>query len=175
MEYDKPRLGDIYLMSFSGVGSEQKGVRPGIIFQNDIGNDRSPNVIALPLTTRIKNLAQPTHVLLPAEKYNLLADSLVLCENPQRMSKSRLLKYLGADVYKRQGLQSIRKMSFMTSRTEWLRKRELSDVYKRQHPYPTHTCEKYNVVRERKDYHVRRLPICVKENGGEQKDKKGNE
>ena len=96
MEYDKPRLGDIYLMSFSGIGSEQKGVRPGIIFQNDIGNDRSPNVIALPLTTRIKNLAQPTHVLLPAEKYNLLADSLVLCENPQRMSKSRLLKYLGA-------------------------------------------------------------------------------
>jgi mRNA interferase MazF len=96
MEYDKPRLGDIYLMSFSGVGSEQKGVRPGIIFQNDIGNDRSPNVIALPLTTRIKNLTQPTHVLLPAEKYNLLADSIVLCENPQRMSKSRLLKYLGA-------------------------------------------------------------------------------
>lgn len=96
MEYDKPRLGDIYLMSFSGIGSEQKGVRPGIIFQNDIGNDRSPNVIALPLTTRIKNLTQPTHVLLPAEKYNLLADSLVLCENPQRMSKSRLLKYLGA-------------------------------------------------------------------------------
>ena len=95
MEYDKPRLGDIYLMSFSGVGSEQKGVRPGIIFQNDIGNDRSPNVIALPLTTRIKNLTQPTHVLLPAEKYNLLADSLVLCENPQRISKSRLLKYLG--------------------------------------------------------------------------------
>ena len=95
MEYDKPRLGDIYLMSFSGVGSEQKGVRPGSIFQNDIGNDRSPNVIALPLTTRIKNLTQPTHVLLPAEKYNLLADSLVLCENPQRMSKSRLLKYLG--------------------------------------------------------------------------------
>ena len=43
------------------------------------------------------------------------------------------------------------------------------------HPYPTHTCEKYNVVRERKDYHVRRLPICAKENGGEQKDKKGNE
>ena len=78
------------------MGSEQKGVRPGIIFQNDIGNDRSPNVIALPLTTRIKNLTQPTHVLLPAEKYNLLADSLVLCENPQRMSKSRLLKYLGA-------------------------------------------------------------------------------
>lgn len=96
MEHDKPRLGDIYLMSFSGVGSEQKGVRPGIIFQNDIGNDRSPNVIALPLTTRIKNVTQPTHVLLPAEKYSLLADSLVLCENPQRMSKARLLKYLGA-------------------------------------------------------------------------------
>lgn len=40
------------------------------------------------------------------------------------------------------------------------------------HPYPTHTCEKYNVTRQRSDYHVRRLPVCVKENGGEPKDKK---
>lgn len=96
MNNEKPKLGDIYLMNFSGIGSEQKGVRPGIVFQNNIGNDRSPNVIALPLTTRIKNLSQPTHVLLPAEKYSLVADSLVLCENPQRMSKERLSKYLGS-------------------------------------------------------------------------------
>jgi mRNA interferase MazF len=129
MEYDKPRLGDIYLMSFSGVGSEQKGVRPGIIFQNDIGNDRSPNVIALPLTTRIKNLAQPTHVLLPAEKYNLLADSLVLCENPQRMSKSRLLKYLGA--LEEEDIKSIAIGNILSSSAiALLSEEELLDVWK---------------------------------------------
>ena len=129
MEYDNPRLGDIYLMSFSGVGSEQKGVRPGIIFQNDIGNDRSPNVIALPLTTRIKNLAQPTHVLLPAEKYNLLADSLVLCENPQRMSKSRLLKYLGA--LEEEDIKSIAIGNILSSSAiALLSEEELLDVWK---------------------------------------------
>lgn len=129
MECDKPRLGDIYLMSFSGVGSEQKGVRPGIIFQNDIGNDRSPNVIALPLTTRIKNLTQPTHVLLPAEKYNLLADSLVLCENPQRMSKSRLLKYLGA--LEEEDIKSIAIGNILSSSAiALLSEEELLDVWK---------------------------------------------
>ena len=129
MEYDKPRLGDIYLMSFSGIGSEQKGVRPGIIFQNDIGNDRSPNVIALPLTTRIKNLTQPTHVLLPAEKYNLLADSLVLCENPQRMSKSRLLKYLGA--LEEEDIKSIAIGNILSSSAiALLSEEELLDVWK---------------------------------------------
>lgn len=129
MEYDNPRLGDIYLMSFSGVGSEQKGVRPGIIFQNDIGNDRSPNVIALPLTTRIKNLTQPTHVLLPAEKYNLLADSLVLCENPQRMSKSRLLKYLGA--LEEEDIKSIAIGNILSSSAiALLSEEELLDVWK---------------------------------------------
>ena len=129
MKYDKPRLGDIYLMSFSGVGSEQKGVRPGIIFQNDIGNDRSPNVIALPLTTRIKNLTQPTHVLLPAEKYNLLADSLVLCENPQRMSKSRLLKYLGA--LEEEDIKSIAIGNILSSSAiALLSEEELLDVWK---------------------------------------------
>lgn len=129
MEYDKPRLGDIYLMSFSGIGSEQKGVRPGIIFQNDIGNDRSPNVIALPLTTRIKNLTQPTHVLLPADKYNLLADSLVLCENPQRMSKSRLLKYLGA--LEEEDIKSIAIGNILSSSAiALLSEEELLDVWK---------------------------------------------
>lgn len=129
MEYDKPRLGDIYLMSFSGVGSEQKGVRPGIIFQNDIGNDRSPNVIALPLTTRIKNLTQPTHVLLPADKYNLLADSLVLCENPQRMSKLRLLKYLGA--LEEEDIKSIAIGNILSSSAiALLSEEELLDVWK---------------------------------------------
>lgn len=88
------RLGDIYLMKFDGVGSEQQGVRPGLIFQNNTGNQRSPNVIALPLSSSIKKMSLPTHVFLSSQRYGLHTDSIVLCENPQRMSKSRLIKFL---------------------------------------------------------------------------------
>ena len=89
-----PRIGDIYMMSFDGEGSEQGGLRPGIVFQNNVGNTHSPNLIALPLTTAIKKINLPTHVYLPAKEIGLMRDSIVLCENPQRMSKSRLGKYI---------------------------------------------------------------------------------
>lgn len=89
-----PAIGDIYLMAFDGVGSEQKGTRPSVVFQNNTGNEHSPNVIALPLTSSIKKLHLPTHVFLEASRYGLPLDSVVLCENPQRMSKSRLIKYV---------------------------------------------------------------------------------
>ncbi|MBR3741688.1 MAG: type II toxin-antitoxin system PemK/MazF family toxin [Clostridia bacterium] len=82
------------MMSFDGEGSEQGGLRPGIVFQNNVGNAHSPNLIALPLTTAIKKINLPTHVYLPAKDTGLLRDSIVLCENPQRMSKSRLGKYI---------------------------------------------------------------------------------
>lgn len=81
-------------MRFDGGGCEQKGLRPGLIFQNNTGNQHSPNVIALPLTTSVKKLRQPTHVLLPASKTGLRYDSVVLCENPERMSKDKIGKYL---------------------------------------------------------------------------------
>lgn len=89
-----PRIGEIYMMRFDGNGSEQSGVRPGLIFQNNVGNEYSPNVIALPLTSSLKKLGQPTHVLISAKKSGLKKDSVVLCENPQRMSKERIGKYL---------------------------------------------------------------------------------
>lgn len=88
------KIGDVYLMRFGGVDSEQKGWRPGIVFQNNIGNLHSPNIIALPLTSSLKKLEQLTHVLLPAEKTGLLRDSMVLCENPECMSKDRIGQYL---------------------------------------------------------------------------------
>lgn len=81
-------------MNFSGQGSEQKGWRPGIIFQNNVGNKYSPNIIALPLTSSIKKLDMPTHVFLPASDTGLVKDSVALCENPQRMSKDRLGAYI---------------------------------------------------------------------------------
>lgn len=90
----QPRIGDIYLMHFCGNGSEQSGWRPGLVFQNNMGNIHSPNIIALPLTTVIKKKSQPTHVMIPSEGTGLKADSMVLCENPERMSKSKLGQYI---------------------------------------------------------------------------------
>ena len=90
----QPKIGDVYLMRFSGSGSEQSGWRPGLVFQNNVGNAHSPNVIALPLTSQIKKANQPTHVVVSAWESGLLRDSMVLCENPERMSKQTIGKYL---------------------------------------------------------------------------------
>ena len=93
-EMRKPQIGDVYLMRFDGYGNEQKGWRPGLVFQNNIGNLNSPNIIALPLTSSIKKSNQPTHVIIPAEGTGLERDSMVLCENPKCMSKEKLGNYL---------------------------------------------------------------------------------
>lgn len=92
-EQREPQIGDIYLVRFEGLGNEQKGVRPGLVFQNNKGNNHSPNLIILPLTSVMKKITQPTHVYLPKE-VGLKMDSMVLCENPECMSKSRLGIYL---------------------------------------------------------------------------------
>jgi len=89
-----PQIGDIYKMQFDGSGSEQRGWRPGLVFQNNLGNKYSPNIIALPLTSSIKKTDQPTHVIVPAEGTGLARDSMILCENPQRMSKDKLGDYI---------------------------------------------------------------------------------
>ena len=97
----QPLIGEIYFMRFEGSGSEQSGWRPGLVFQNNVGNKYSPNIIALPLTSRLKKQGQPTHVVLRAEETGLPRDSMVLCENPQRMSKENLgedITTLSADV-----------------------------------------------------------------------------
>lgn len=90
----KYQIGDIYLMRFDGVGSEQTGWRPGLVFQNNTGNNYSPNIIALPLTSSLKKLCQPTHVLILAEESGLIKDSVVLCENPERLSKDKIGAYI---------------------------------------------------------------------------------
>ncbi len=81
-----PIIGDVYLMKFDGSGNEQSGWRPGVVFQN--------NVIALPLTSSIKKTNQPTHVVVLAADSGLRRDSMVLCENPEKMSKARIGKFL---------------------------------------------------------------------------------
>ena len=90
----KIRIGDVYLMKFGGQGNEQRGWRPGVVFQNNLGNEFSPNIIALPLTSSLEKLDMPTHVYVSADETGLIKDSVVLCENPERMSKDRLGSYL---------------------------------------------------------------------------------
>lgn len=89
-----PCIGDVYFMCFGGKANEQNGWRPGLVFQNNTGNLYSPNIIALPLTSSLKKTHQPTHVVLPAGETGLPRDSMVLCENPERMSKDRIGKYI---------------------------------------------------------------------------------
>jgi len=88
------KIGDIYLIKFEGGGSVQKGLRPGLVFQNNTGNKYSPNLIMLPLTTQLKKVDQPTHVVIPAEGTGLKRDSMVLCENPECIAKERLGAYI---------------------------------------------------------------------------------
>ena len=88
------KIGDVYLMNFSGSGSEQSGLRPGVVFQNNVGNAHSPNIIALPITSSAKKTGQLTHVPLKASDTGLRMDSVVLCENPERMSKDKLGRFI---------------------------------------------------------------------------------
>lgn len=88
------KIGDVYMMRFSGNRSEQSGWRPGVVFQNNIGNIHSPNIIALPMTRSIKKACQPTHVIISSEDTEIMYDSMVLAENPQRMSKENIGNYI---------------------------------------------------------------------------------
>ncbi len=91
-----PRIGDVYMVRFDGTGSVQQGFRPAVIFSNNVGNLHSPNVIVLPLTTSLKKANQPTHVILDAKNCGLRHTSMVLCENPQSVSKSMLCGYVSS-------------------------------------------------------------------------------
>lgn len=88
------RIGEVYYMKFEGSGSEQNGWRPGLVFQNNVGNIHSPNIIALSITSAQKKLFQPTHVFVKASDSGLKLDSVVQCENPERMSKARIGAYI---------------------------------------------------------------------------------
>ena len=82
------------MMKFGGSANEQCGWSPGLVFQNNVGNAYSPNIIALPLTSILKKANQPTHVVVRASDTGLKKDSMVLCENPERMSKEKVGDYI---------------------------------------------------------------------------------
>jgi len=85
------RRGDIYYADLRPVvGSEQGGVRPVLIIQNDMGNRYSPTVICAAITSKMNKAKLPTHVLLEAERYGIVKDSVVLLEQVRTIDKSRL-------------------------------------------------------------------------------------
>lgn len=82
------------MVFFDGDGSEQRGYRPGLVIQNNVGNRYSPNIIVLPITSIIKKRNQPTHVVVLADNSGLERDSVILCENPRCLSKDKLNRYI---------------------------------------------------------------------------------
>lgn len=87
--------GEIYLIDLSNqIGSEQSGVRPAVIVQNDTGNTFSPTTIICPLTSKQKHMSE-THVPLSTCDANIVKDSIVLCEQVRVIDKSRIRKRLG--------------------------------------------------------------------------------
>ena len=83
--------GDIYYADLSPVvGSEQGGVLPVLVIQNDVGNKYSPTVIIAAITSQLEKAKLPTHIELSKDKYNLSKDSVVLLEQIRTLDKRRL-------------------------------------------------------------------------------------
>lgn len=90
------KRGDIYYADLSPViGSEQGGIRPVLIIQNDIGNKYSPTVIIAAITSQINKAKLPTHVEISSEEYGLSRDSVVLLEQIRTIDKRRLKDKIG--------------------------------------------------------------------------------
>ena len=90
------KRGDIYYADLSPVvGSEQGGLRPVLIVQNDIGNRYSPTVIAAAITSRISKTKLPTHIDVPGEDTGLAKDSIILLEQIRTIDKRRLKEKMG--------------------------------------------------------------------------------
>lgn len=96
------RRGDIFFADLNPVvGSEQGGVRPVLVVQNDVGNKYSPTIIIAAITSQIDKAKLPTHVELPHEDYGLEKDSVILLEQLRTIDKKRLkekITFLDQDV-----------------------------------------------------------------------------
>ncbi|MBQ7884702.1 MAG: type II toxin-antitoxin system PemK/MazF family toxin [Clostridia bacterium] len=85
------KRGEIYYADLSPtVGSEQGGVRPVLVIQNDIGNKYAPTVIVCAITSKLDKAKMPTHIELNAKQYNLPKDSVCLLEQIRTLDKRRL-------------------------------------------------------------------------------------
>lgn len=86
----------IYVNLDKKIGSEQSGIRPALVIQNDLGNLHCPTILILPLTTQLKKINQPTHVVVEkSEENGLKTDSMILAEALTSISKERIIKRIG--------------------------------------------------------------------------------
>ena len=89
------KRGDIFYADLSPVvGSEQGGIRPVMIIQNDVGNRHSPTVICAAITSKMNKAKLPTHVEIDASKYHLVKNSVVLLEKVRTIDKQRLKDFI---------------------------------------------------------------------------------
>jgi len=90
------KRGDIFYADLSPVvGSEQGGIRPVLIVQNDVGNKYSPTVIVAAITSRINKAKMPTHIEIKGDDYGLSKDSVILLEQIRTIDKKRLKERIG--------------------------------------------------------------------------------
>ena len=89
------KRGELYYADLSPVvGSEQGGIRPVLVVQNDVGNKYSPTIIAAAVTSKINKARLPTHIELPSS-YGLVKDSVILLEQIRTLDKRRLKEKMG--------------------------------------------------------------------------------
>ena len=89
------KKGDILMADLGGtIGSEQSGVRPCLVVQNDVGNKYSPTTIIAPLTSKLKKSTQPTHVEI-GERFGLSECSVALLEQLRTIDRERIIRHVG--------------------------------------------------------------------------------
>lgn len=90
------KRGDMFYADLSPVvGSEQGGIRPVLVIQNNTGNKYSPTVIVSAITSQLNKNRLPTHIEIPSEEFGLKSDSVVLAEQIRTIDKSRLKEKIG--------------------------------------------------------------------------------
>ncbi len=90
------KRGDMFYADLSPVvGSEQGGIRPVLVIQNNIGNKYSPTVIVSAITSQLNKNKLPTHIELDSEEFGLKSDSIILTEQIRTIDKSRLKEKIG--------------------------------------------------------------------------------
>lgn len=90
------KRGDIFYADLSPViGSEQGGIRPVLVVQNDVGNKYSPTIIAAAITSQINKAKLPTHIEIDSKDYGLSRDSVILLEQVRTIDKKRLREKIG--------------------------------------------------------------------------------
>ena len=89
------RRGDIYYADLSPVvGSEQGGIRPVLVIQNNVGNRHSPTVICAAITSKMNKAKLPTHIEISARNYKIVKNSVILLEQIRTIDKQRLIEFV---------------------------------------------------------------------------------